>query len=118
MWVILLAMGVFSSFISSITSTVSSLRTARQEQFQQQSKLLRFFNERNLSIDLYGQVQEFIRKQGVFEVRLKETDVSLIQNIPERLLGLKEHHSDTSGSTLRFTWKLNDGREQTPAYYG
>ncbi|CAE7589521.1 KCNH2 [Symbiodinium natans] len=84
-WVILLAMGVFSSFISSITSTVSSLRTAREEQFKQQSKLLRFFNERNLSIDLYGQVQESIRKQGVFEVRLKEADVNLIQNIPERL---------------------------------
>ena len=45
-WVILLAMGVFSSFISSITSTVSSLRTYRLEQSKKQSQLLRFFNER------------------------------------------------------------------------
>lgn len=97
-WVILLAMGVFSSFISSITSTVSSLRTARQENFAQQSKLLRFFNERNLSIDLYGQVQEFLRKQGVFEVRLKEADVSLIQNIPERLK--MQLHDEMFASTL------------------
>lgn len=97
-WVILLAMGVFSSFISSITSTVSSLRTARQENFQQQSKLLRFFNERNLSIDLYGQVQEFLGKQGVLEVRLKESDVSLIQNIPERLK--MQLHDEMFASTL------------------
>mmetsp|Transcript_29091 Transcript_29091/g.67469 ORF Transcript_29091/g.67469 Transcript_29091/m.67469 type:complete len:721 (+) Transcript_29091:36-2198(+) len=97
-WVILLAMGVFSSFISSITSTVSSLRNARQEQFQAQSKLLRFFNERNLSIDLYTQVEEFIRKQGVFETRLNEADVGLIKGIPERLK--MQLHDEMFASTL------------------
>jgi hypothetical protein len=33
-------MGVFSSFIGSISATVSSLRSARSEQAQKQSKLL------------------------------------------------------------------------------
>ena len=51
---ILLAMGVFSSFISSITATVSSLRASQAKQFQQRAALLRFFCERNLSADLYG----------------------------------------------------------------
>ncbi|CAK9039765.1 cGMP-gated cation channel alpha-1 (Cyclic nucleotide-gated cation channel 1) (Cyclic nucleotide-gated channel alpha-1) (CNG channel alpha-1) (CNG-1) (CNG1) (Cyclic nucleotide-gated channel [Durusdinium trenchii] len=85
-WVILLAMGVFSSFISSITSTVSSLRTYRQEQSKKQSQLLRFFNERNLSTDLYSRVQEVVRRQGLFEVRLKETEVTLFSGVPQRLL--------------------------------
>lgn len=87
-WVILLAMGVFSSFISSITSTVSSLRTYRQEQAKKQAQLLRFFNERNLSTDLYGRVQDIVRKQGLFDVRLNEKDVSLFGGVPERLLVL------------------------------
>ena len=78
--------GVFSSFISSITSTVSSLRTYRQEQAKKQAQLLRFFNERNLSIDLYGRVQEIVRKQGLFEVRLNEQEVTLFKGVPERLL--------------------------------
>ncbi|OLP76592.1 Potassium voltage-gated channel subfamily H member 7 [Symbiodinium microadriaticum] len=53
-WVILLAMGVYSSFIGSISSTVNSLRAVRGEKIKQQSKLLQFFIERNLSLDLYG----------------------------------------------------------------
>lgn len=86
MWVILLAMGVFSSFISSITSTVSSLRTYRQEQSKKQTQLLRFFNERNLSTDLYSRVQEVVQKQGLHQVRLSEQEVMLFQGVPQRLL--------------------------------
>ncbi|CAJ1386437.1 unnamed protein product [Effrenium voratum] len=83
-WIILLAMGVFSSFIGSISATVSSLRSARLDNMQKQSKMLQFFIERNLSVDLYGKVQEALRKEGAFRVRLKETEVSLIEGIPER----------------------------------
>ncbi|CAJ1362013.1 unnamed protein product [Effrenium voratum] len=83
-WIILLAMGVFSSFIGSISATVSSLRSARLDNMQKQSKMLQFFIERNLSVDLYGKVQEALRKEGAFRVRLKETEVSLIAGIPER----------------------------------
>ena len=50
MWVILLAMGTFSSFISSITATVSTLRASRSEQFKHHSSLVRFFNERQLAL--------------------------------------------------------------------
>ena len=39
-WIILLAMGVFSSFLASISATVSSLRAIRSEQALKQSKLL------------------------------------------------------------------------------
>ncbi|CAE7292067.1 Kcnh7 [Symbiodinium sp. CCMP2592] len=83
-WVILLAMGVFSSFIGSISATVSSLRTARADQYQKQSKLLQFFIERDLSVELFGKVQEALKRVGNLEVRVRESEVSLIQGIPER----------------------------------
>lgn len=43
---------------------------------------------RNLSTDLYGRVQDIVRKQGLFDVRLNEKDVSLFGGVPERLLVL------------------------------
>eukprot|EP00434_Breviolum_minutum_P016996 symbB.v1.2.014995.t1/scaffold1092.1/size138572/6 len=85
-WVILLAMGVFSSFISSITATVSSLRASQAKQFQERASLLRFFCERNLSADLYGKVEEVLRKEGMFRVRIQEKEVELVKGIPETLL--------------------------------
>lgn len=83
--VILLAMGTFSSFISSITTTVSTLRTAREEQFKNHSFLVRFFNERNLSTELYGKVNDMLKKQGAYDIRVKEADVDLLVGVPERL---------------------------------
>ncbi|CAE7689612.1 AMY1.6 [Symbiodinium pilosum] len=83
--VILLAMGMFSSFISALTSTVSAYRNARMEQFNQQSMLLRFFTERNLSTDLYGKIREVIQKERHAGIRLKEDEVMLLQKVPEGL---------------------------------
>jgi len=83
--VILLAMGMFSSFISSITATVSTLRQSRSEHFKRHSFLVRFFNERNLSIELFGKVHDVLKKQGSFDLRLKEDEVQLLDNVPERL---------------------------------
>ncbi|CAJ1452607.1 unnamed protein product [Effrenium voratum] len=83
--IILLAIGVFSSFLASISSTMNSLRSARMEQSQKRAKLLQFFTERGLSVSLYGQIQQALQREGHFEVRLKEPDVALIQKIPDRL---------------------------------
>jgi len=83
--VILLAIGLFSSCISSISTTMSSLRSARVEQSKHNALLFRFFTERNLSVNLYGQVQEFLRKEGAFAVRLQEAEVQLLGKIPERM---------------------------------
>ncbi|CAE6970197.1 unnamed protein product, partial [Symbiodinium natans] len=60
--VILLAIGLFSSCISAISSAMASLRTARSEKSQHQAKLFQFFNDRKLSIGLYGKVQEVLEK--------------------------------------------------------
>jgi len=83
--VVVFAIGIFSSFITQITATMSSLRMARSEQNQKRAKLLQFFSERGLSVGLFGKVQQALQQEGHFEVRLKEPDVMLIQKIPERL---------------------------------
>lgn len=84
-FVILLAMGVFSSFVSSITSAVNSLRAVRMEQIKQETKIRQFFSERNLSAELFNKVQDVCRKRGLFEIRLKEEEVALLNEIPESL---------------------------------
>ncbi|CAJ1387193.1 unnamed protein product [Effrenium voratum] len=83
--VILIAMGVFSSFISSITSAVNTLRAVRMEQLKQESRIRQFFNERNLSAELFNKVQDVCRKRGLFEIRLKEHEVLLLNEIPDSL---------------------------------
>ncbi|OLQ05832.1 Potassium/sodium hyperpolarization-activated cyclic nucleotide-gated channel 2 [Symbiodinium microadriaticum] len=83
--VILLAMGVFSSFVGSISNTVNNIRAARVEQQRKTNKMLQFFIERNLSVDLYGKIHEVLRTEGETEVRLQEKEVNLLQRIPERL---------------------------------
>lgn len=96
--IVLLAMGVFSSFIGSISATVSSLRSARSEQAQKQSKLLQFFIERDLSVDLYMKVQEALRREGAFRMRSAEDEVEMIQGIPERFK--IQLHEEMYASTL------------------
>ncbi|CAK9105656.1 unnamed protein product [Durusdinium trenchii] len=83
-FVILLAMGFFSSFVGSITSTVNSLRSLQAAKVKQQDTLLQFFVERNMSLDLYSKVQEVIKMEKLAEVRLHETDVALVNSLPER----------------------------------
>ncbi|CAE7364080.1 eag [Symbiodinium natans] len=84
-FVILLAMGVFSSFVSSITSAVNSLRAVRMQQITQENKIRQFFSERNLSAELFNKIQEVCRKRGLFDMRLKEEEVGLLKEIPESL---------------------------------
>lgn len=83
-FVILLAMGFFSSFVGSITSTVNSLRHIQAAKVKQQDTLLQFFVERNMSLDLYSKVQEVIKTENLAEVRLHETEVALVNSLPER----------------------------------
>ena len=73
------------SFISSITTTVSTMRASRAEEFKHHSLLVRFFTERNLSVDLFGKVSENLKKQGAYGMRLRETDVRLLKGVPDRL---------------------------------
>lgn len=63
-------------------------RRRPQCHFPPYPQLLVWLATRNLSTDLYGRVQDIVRKQGLFDVRLNEKDVSLFGGVPERLLVL------------------------------
>eukprot|EP00434_Breviolum_minutum_P014837 symbB.v1.2.013082.t1/scaffold920.1/size152120/4 len=82
--VILLAIGVFSSFIASISSTLNTLRMSRVENSKHYGKLFQFFNERNLSVNLYAKVKQVLRSENL-ATRVQEKEVTLFQKIPERL---------------------------------
>lgn len=84
-WVILLAMACFSSFIGSIGTTLTSMRSVRREQLLQETKLEVFFTERNLSLDLFERVKGALQQDKMARTRLHEQEVVLIQGIPERI---------------------------------
>ena len=104
-WVILLAMGTFSSFISSITATVTTLMASRAEQFKHHSSLVRFFNDRNLSTDTYSKINDVLRRQGMYDVRLKERDVKLLQDVPEHLKVMLHEEMFMASLTSLCIWK-------------
>eukprot|EP00439_Symbiodinium_sp_Y106_P055494 s1886_g7.t1 len=84
-WVILLAMACFSSFIGSIGTTITSMRTVRRAQLLQESKLEIFFTERNLSLELFERVKSALDKDKRARTRLREDEVTLISGIPESI---------------------------------
>lgn len=84
-WVILLAMACFSSFIGSIGTTITSMRTVRRAQLLQESKLEVFFTERNLSLELFERVKSALHKDKQARTRLREDEVTLINGIPESI---------------------------------
>lgn len=81
--VIMFAMGVFSSFISSITNAVNSMREVRNEQIRRETILRKFFSERNLSTDLFLTIQDFCQKAGVAMEKIQEQQVELLRETPE-----------------------------------
>ncbi|CAK9006737.1 Cyclic nucleotide-gated cation channel subunit A (Cyclic nucleotide-gated ion channel subunit A) (CNG channel) [Durusdinium trenchii] len=82
--VILVAVIIFSSFIASISSTLNALRVSRVAHSKQYMNLFQFFNERNLSVNLYGKVKEVLRTENL-TMRIQEKEVGLLDKIPERL---------------------------------
>lgn len=83
--VILLAMGVFSSFISSITNAVNTLRAVTSEKREEQSKLRQFFSERQLSTGLYTMVTDYISTHGIFQLKLQESSIKSLKELPSKL---------------------------------
>eukprot|EP00913_Durusdinium_trenchii_P029896 g28013.t1 len=71
-FVILLAMGCFSSFVGSITATVNALRSIQATKVKQQNEVLRFFAERKMSLDLYRKTREGVFLAEVCHLAMQE----------------------------------------------
>ncbi|CAK9056047.1 unnamed protein product [Durusdinium trenchii] len=83
-FVILLAMGCFSSFVGSITATVNALRSIQATKTKQHSEVLRFFAERKMSLDLFQKVKYVIRTEKLMDDPLMENEVTMLKFLPKR----------------------------------
>mmetsp|Transcript_122601 Transcript_122601/g.318772 ORF Transcript_122601/g.318772 Transcript_122601/m.318772 type:complete len:785 (-) Transcript_122601:173-2527(-) len=84
--VILLALVMFSSFVSSITSAMTHLRALREEQRRQQENVRRYIAENKLSMELGNRVHAFIRQHHkMAKARVRESDIAVFRYLPEHL---------------------------------
>jgi len=82
------ALVAFSSFLSSITNEVASLRLKRRDHTNNQAQLVRFLSQNRVSLELGGRLQELAQLQQVESSRVRrvhEKDVILLQQMPSSL---------------------------------
>jgi len=87
--VILLALVAFSSFISSITSSMTHLRSMNVERKRQEELIRRYITQNKLSLDLGTRIQTFLRQKGLAENskrRVHEKHILVFGMLPEIIL--------------------------------
>lgn len=84
--IIICGMVTFSSFISSITSSLTQLRNLNTDKHQEETLIKQYFNENRVSVDLGKCVMDWLhanRRRRIF--RVHEADLLTFQDLPERL---------------------------------
>jgi len=84
--VLTFALVTFSSFVSSITQSMTHLRTINARELHQHSTLHRYLSTNTISPMLVNRILHFIRDRNLKknrEVRLKQSDVELFTLLPE-----------------------------------
>jgi hypothetical protein len=109
-------MGVFSSFISSITNAVNTLRATTEEKRKEVSLLRQFFRERDLSTNLYTRVNDFFMSSGAFKTKLQEKAVKSLLELPESLKS--KLHTEMYLSLLQTAaWVTADALALDPIFF-
>lgn len=81
--VIIMAMVVFSSFVSSITQAMTHMRSVHARKLAQQSTVRKFFLTHNICRDLARRVKHFIKQHDLLSGRrIKVTDVDTFNLLP------------------------------------
>lgn len=84
--VLISAMVTFSTFISSITSMMTTLRRIGTEKSKQRENIRKYVLENHLSIELGNQISVFLRDQkGMGKKRVHEVDIQVLKLLPEAL---------------------------------
>lgn len=85
--ILLLGMLVFSSFISTITSSMSRVRMLNIDRHRNLALLRRYILEHHLSMSLGTRLYSFAKRQEATFVRrqMHEEDVSVLRNLPDKL---------------------------------
>eukprot|EP00443_Scrippsiella_acuminata_P071237 CAMPEP_0115397562 /NCGR_PEP_ID=MMETSP0271-20121206/13869_1 /TAXON_ID=71861 /ORGANISM="Scrippsiella trochoidea, Strain CCMP3099" /LENGTH=406 /DNA_ID=CAMNT_0002821315 /DNA_START=16 /DNA_END=1233 /DNA_ORIENTATION=+ len=86
--VLLFALVTFSSFVSSITTAMTHLRTYNSRKLAEELRLRRYLAEHEISSELTGRVTHFIHErnqQRNLQGRTREEEVELFKLLPESL---------------------------------
>jgi len=84
--VIIVALILFSSFLSTITQAMTHLREVREEKWQQQQMVWRYMNENNVSIELANSIHSFISKySSIVKKRIHQKDIMILRAMPETI---------------------------------
>jgi len=85
--IVLVALLVFSSFISSVTNAVNQLRLVNMEPMMEEARIREFMMVRNISTDLFARVQHFFKHAYIKQrVRVRESDLVFFSQMPESML--------------------------------
>jgi len=84
--VVLFAMIVFSSFISSVTNAVNQLRAINMERIRDESRIHDFISSRKINSQLSIKIHRFVKENyKKCRTRVKESDIPLFAEIPESM---------------------------------
>ena len=94
--VILFALIVFSSFVSSLTTSMQSLHAAQAARESQELELRSFFVENNVTAELGTQISKFLTKYYFSHTkRTHESDFKFLESLPGYMRRqLREEHTD------------------------
>jgi len=82
--VVLFALIIFSSFISSVTNNVNQARSVLNDFRVQEASMRQFMFERGISTDLFSRTQQFFKQNyAKRKFRMLENDVKFFQELPE-----------------------------------
>jgi len=82
----LLGLCAFSTFVSSITTRMTQLRSIRKDQIQRERELRTFFNDNQLSLELMSRIEQYTRTkaQAKHDVRVLQADLLLCRIFQQR----------------------------------
>ncbi|CAJ1350496.1 unnamed protein product [Effrenium voratum] len=85
-FVVIFALLVFSSFVSSITNYMNQLRITNARMIEDDMTLRNFFEKRMISVDLSGRIQHLFKKgSGIHLKRPHVEDIPFLKEMPESL---------------------------------
>jgi len=85
-FVLLGAMVTFSTFVSSITSAMTTLRAKKSEQSKQAENLRRYISDNHVSIELARRISAYISSHNlIIRQRVHEEDIKALKALPEVL---------------------------------
>jgi len=84
--VLLGAMVVFSTFVSSITTSMTTLRTSTADKSRQRTNLRKYISENKISITLAGKISAYGRSHKMNpKRRIHESDIAVFSSLPDNL---------------------------------